>query len=173
MSKRVVVAFPRVPSAALWGPILSVRDRFDPLAARIAPHLTLVFPFEDALSDAALEQHLRSVASDLPAFPVVLAEITAHEHEYLFLNVKRGNDALIHLHDVLYTGVLARHRVRTHTFVPHITVGRLPAEALPAALDATAEVTGAVQADVDALSVYQIEAGETRPVLFEVPLHAR
>ena len=172
ISKRVVVAFPRVESAAEWKQILSVRDRFDPLAGAIAPHLTLVFPFADALSDAALEQHLRSVVTDLPRFPLVLRDITAHENEYLFLNVKRGNDELIHLHDALYTGALAPHHVRMNTFVPHVTVGRLPADELAAALDATAGLTGAIHASVDSISVYRVEPEGTRPVLLELPLRA-
>src|SRR5437879_652549 len=132
--KRVVVAFPRIESAVEWRQILSVRDRFDPLAGTIAPHLTLVFPFEDAMSDSALQEHLRSAVSGLQGFAVSLREITAHDDEYLFLNVKRGNDELIHLHDVLYTQALAAHRVRMHTYVPHVTVGRLPPEDLAAAL---------------------------------------
>jgi len=170
MPKRVVVAFPKIESAIEWKQLLSVRERFDPLAGRIAPHLTLVFPFEDTMSDLALEQHLRNVVTDLPRFPVTLREITAHENEYLFLNVKRGNDALIHLHDALYTGALAAHRVRMHTFVPHVTVGRLLPEDLPAALDATADVTSAIHANVDTISVYRIEPDGMRPALFELPL---
>jgi 2'-5' RNA ligase len=173
MSKRVVVAFPRVESAGEWRQILSVRDRFDPLAGAIPPHLTLVFPFEDALSDVALEQHLRSVVTDVPCFPVVLREITAHDDQYLFLNVKRGNDELIQLHDALYGGALAAHRLRVNTFVPHVTVGRLPADQLPAALAATADLTGAIHASVDTISVYRIEPDGMRPVLLELPLRPR
>ena len=172
MSKRVVVAFPRVESAVEWKEILSVRERFDPLAGRISPHLTLVFPFEDAMSDAGLEQHLRSVATHLQGFSVVLREITGHDNEYLFLNVKHGNDALIHLHDALYTGALAAHRVRMHTFVPHVTVGRLSPKELPAALDVTAGLTSAIHAKVDTISVYRVEPDGMRPVLLELPLGA-
>jgi 2'-5' RNA ligase len=168
--KRAIVAFPRIEDTAEWRQILSVRARFDPLAGRIAPHLTLVFPFEDALPDVALERHLRRVAAGVQVFPVVLREITVHEGEYLFLNVKQGNDALIHLHDVLYSGALAAHRLRTHTFVPHVTVGRLPPKALPAALDATADLTAAIPAQVHAISLYRIDLEGERPTLLELPL---
>jgi 2'-5' RNA ligase len=169
-AKRVVVAFPKIDDPAAWAQILAVRARFDPLAARVAPHLTLVSPFEDALSDLALEQHLRGVGAKVAGFAVTLREVTAHEGEYLFLNVKRGNDALIELRDLLYDGPLAAQRARGHTFVPHLTVGRRSPEALPAALAATAGLTFPIEARVDTLSVYRIEPDGRRPVLFEVPL---
>ncbi|MEO8184969.1 MAG: 2'-5' RNA ligase family protein [Deltaproteobacteria bacterium] len=172
MPKRAVVAFPRIERGQEWDEILSVRNRFDPLAGKIEPHLTLVFPFEDNLSDVALEQHLRKATIALARFPVTLGEITAHENEYLFLNVKHGNDALVQLHDVLYTGGLARHRVRMHTFVPHMTVGRVLPQDLPAALAATAALTSPVHAHVDAITAYQIEPDGIRSILFELPLPA-
>src|ERR1043166_925874 len=141
--KRYVVAFPRIADADAWQEILSVRERFDPLARELPPHLTLVFPFEDALSDAALVEHVRGVVAGFHCFPVTFRDITVHENEYLFLNVKRGNDALVALHDALYTGPLARHLVPLHTYVPHVTVGRLPAHQLAAALEATSAITRA------------------------------
>jgi 2'-5' RNA ligase len=173
MSSRVVVAFPRIDSAVEWEQILSVRERFDPLAGTMAPHLTLVFPFEDPMTDLALEQHVRRAVAGQPRFSVTLGEITAHENEYLFLNVKRGNDTLIQLHDALYTGALAAHLVRLHTFVPHLTVGRLAPADLPAALDATAHLTGPIQANVDAITIYRVEPDGERPVVVELPLHER
>jgi 2'-5' RNA ligase len=168
--KRVVVAFPTVLDPGEWEQVLSIRRRFDPLAAAIPPHLTLVFPFEDALPDRALEDHVRRAVSDKPRFPMVLREITAHEGEYLFLNVKSGSDALIGLHDRLYTGPLAGHNLRTNTFVPHVTVGRVPANDLPAALAATAGFTSAIRVAVDTITAYRIDAGGNRTVLFDVPL---
>lgn len=45
--------------------------------------------------------------------------------EYLSLNVKVGNDAVIELHDRLYTGILSGYLNRSLTFTPHLTVGRI------------------------------------------------
>lgn len=170
MRKRYVVAFPKVADADAWQEILSVRERFDPLARDVPPHLTLVFPFEDVLSDMALEEHLRSVLCGVHRFPVTFRDITAHENEYLFLNVKRGNDALIALHDALYTGPLARHLVRLHTYVPHVTVGRLPAHQLAVALDATSAITRAQEAIVDTISVRAIDDDSERTAILDLPL---
>jgi 2'-5' RNA ligase len=165
-----VVTFPKIDNVAEWSNILAVRDRYDPLAVSIAPHLTLVFPFEDHVSDRALHEHVLGAVSIIPSFGVTLCGITAHENAYLFLNVKRGNDQLIHLHDVLYSGPLAAHHVRMHTFVPHMTVGRLSPGELTAALDATSGFTSPIHADVAAVSVYRIEPDGSRPVLFEIAL---
>jgi 2'-5' RNA ligase len=132
-----------------------------------------VFPFEDPISDRDLEAHLQALASQVSAFDVTLAGITAHENEYLFLNVKRGNDAVIHLHDVLHSGALAGHLVRSHTFVPHITVGRVSSRELAAALDRTSALTGPIAAQVNSISAYRIELNGSRTDLFELPLAAR
>jgi 2'-5' RNA ligase len=168
--RRVVVAYPRITGAAAWQQVLAVRRRYDPLATEMPAHLTLVFPFEDPLPDAALEAHVRSVVAGWRPLTITLAEITGHENPHLFLNVKRGNDELIDLHDRLYTGPLARHQLRWNTYVPHVTVGRLPTDQLSAALDATAGLTAAIPATVAVLTGYAIEPDDGRVVRFQVPL---
>ena len=42
----------------------------------------------------------------LHPFNIVLKGVTGSEEEYLFLNVKVGNDQIIELHDKLYSGLL-------------------------------------------------------------------
>jgi 2'-5' RNA ligase len=170
MQERVVVAFPRIQSVHEWAEILSVRDRLDPLARKVPAHITLVFPFESAMSDFELEIHLRELVAQSQRFGVVFQGITAHENEYLFLNIKRGNDQIIQLHDVLYSGALAMHHVRRHTFVPHVTVGRVRSEEISGALEATAGVNRPIQADIEAIAVYAVQGEGVRPVLFELQL---
>jgi 2'-5' RNA ligase len=170
MPKRVVVAFPKVDDVAVWVEVLALRDRYDPLASNIPAHLTLVSPFEDAISDGTLYAHVREAVADMAHFPVVFGQVTGHEDEYLFLNVKRGNDELIHLRDTLYSGALAAHLVRRRTFVPHVTVGRLAPGDLPAALERTSSLTTPIQAEVHTVSVYRVEPDGSRPIVFEVPL---
>jgi 2'-5' RNA ligase len=170
MEKRVIVAFPRIQSMHEWAEILSVRDRFDPLARRIPAHITLVFPFESAMSNLELETHLRELVAHSQPFSVVFRGITAHANEYLFLNVRRGNDEVMQLHDVLYSGALAMHHVRRHTFVPHVTVGRVRSEEVPEALVATAGVNSPIEANIEAIAVYAVQCDGVRPVLFELQL---
>ena len=50
--KRAIVLFPKFQNIDA---IQSIRERFDPLAKYIAPHITIVFPFESALSTAELD----------------------------------------------------------------------------------------------------------------------
>ena len=125
------------------------------------------------MSDEALKAHLQRAVAQVPAFDVTLAGTTAHENEYLFLNVKRGNDVVIHLHDVLYSGALSGHLVRGHTFVPHITVGRVSPRELAEALDATRDLASPIEGRVDSISVYRIEQDGSRTDLFELPLGGR
>src|SRR5688572_33434583 len=88
MTRRVLVVFPRIAPCKAWSQVVSFRDRFDPLARRVPPHLTLVHPFTDMLSDSALEDHVRSVATTISPFPIKLEGVTLHEGEYVFLNVR-------------------------------------------------------------------------------------
>jgi 2'-5' RNA ligase len=168
--RRVVAAFPKVAEHLEWVDVLRIRDRFDPLAAKIAAHVTLVSPFEDPVSDGALHAHVRAAVSSIARFPVTFGLVTIHDDEFLFLNVKRGNDQIVHLRDALYSGALARHLVRRQTFVPHITVGRVAPDELPAALERTSSLTTLIQAGIHTVSVYRIEPDGSRPILFEVPL---
>lgn len=170
MEKRVIVAFPRIHSVHEWAEILSVRDRLDPLARKIPAHITLVFPFESAMSEFELETHLRDLIVQSRRFSVIFRGITAHENEYLFLNIRRGNDEIMQLHDILYSGALAPHHVRRHTFVPHVTVGRVRPEEVPEALAATARVNRPIEATIEAIAVYAVQQDGLRPVLSELEL---
>jgi len=122
MTRRAIVVFPKFEELHL---IQQLRMQYDPLAHDIQPHITLVFPFESNISPEHLRAHIRQAVQGIGSFPVQLHGITGSEGEYLFLNVKRGSDPLIDLHDRLYSGPLAEHLSVEHTFIPHITVGRI------------------------------------------------
>ena len=97
--------------------------------------------------------------------------MTASEGEYLFLNVKQGNDALIALHDRLYTGPLEPHLSRRHTFVPHLTVGRVAdRHGFETALAEAAASPVALETMVRAVSIYAIDADGTRRTAADLPL---
>lgn len=173
-SLRAIVAFPAFADPDAARQIEELRRRFDPLAAAIPAHLTLVFPFAAALPPGDLLAHVRAAVRELAPFPIVLQGITGSEDEYLFLNVKRGNDELIDLHDRLHSGPLADHRSREHTFVPHLTISRLGSSAaFRAALDATRVVDTRFEAEVRELAIYHIVpdgAGSSRMVEHVVSL---
>jgi 2'-5' RNA ligase len=81
---------------------------------------------------------MRPAVVSIGPFSLALREVTGHDGENLFLNVKRGRDELLALHDRLYTGPLAAFLEPDHTYLPHLTVGRLSDPAAFAAAFAAA-----------------------------------
>ena len=89
--------------------IQTIREKYDPLAHCIAPHITLVFPFDSNLPADELILHFSEALSGMKRFRLQLKRITGDFRDgYLFLDVKRGNDQIIELHDKLYDGILQR-----------------------------------------------------------------
>ncbi|MGG3887396.1 2'-5' RNA ligase family protein [Brevibacillus panacihumi] len=123
--ERAIHIFPELEQVDL---IQSVRKKYDPLYTCISPHITLVYPFESDITNTDLHHHVKQAVTGFQPFLIRLEEITASNDHYLFLNVKQGNDQIIALHDKLYTGPLVTYRSYMHTYLPHLTVGRLKHE---------------------------------------------
>ena len=104
--------------------IESFRRRHDPAADLIEAHLTLVFPFETALSQLQVETHVRRVVSPWPPIPVSFRAVRMHANEFVFLMASRGAAAIVELHDRLYTRSLAPHLRPEFGYEPHITLAR-------------------------------------------------
>jgi 2'-5' RNA ligase/GNAT superfamily N-acetyltransferase len=169
-SRRVIVIFPNVADLAS---VTAYRNRWDPLASTIEPHLTLVFPFADAISPRALDHHIRRATSGIQAFNIRLSGVSGFEGENIFANVKIGNDPLIALHDALYTGPLQRHLSLMHTFVPHVTIGRVADQVgFARALEEATSLGIDARVLAQTLSVYRIEADGSRSIETEVSLGA-
>lgn len=157
--KRAIVLFPKFRNIAA---IQAIRERFDPLAEYIAPHITLVFPFESTLSTEELKAHLSHSLAGMKQFAVSLSGVTGDFRDgYLFLNVKQGNDSIIDLHDRLYSGALEPFLFRKVTYYPHITVGRVEE---PSAFDqAIVELAGFqenFEAEIDRIYVENIDSSD-------------
>ena len=168
MTERVIVIFPRFSNPE---PLHRLRSRFDPLAREIDLHLTLVFPFQSTLTTLELERHLVGAVKGMRPFPILLRDITGHDWEYLFLNVKQGNDSLIELHDRLYTGPLQPHFRQDHTFLPHLTVGRVRNPVtFHEALRTAAAVQECFETMVTEVVTYTIDDDGRRGVELTVPL---
>jgi 2'-5' RNA ligase len=164
----IVIFLPPTPADAA---IRTLRDRFDPLAKHIDPHVTLVHPFVDDIEQPQLQAHIADVAAARSPFRLVLNEVTPTLDGYLFLNVKEGNDAVVGLRDQLYDGPLARHKSRLDTFVPHVTVGRASDEpTMQTALTEAAKLDLSAAVTVSTISAYCFDDRERRVVQFEVSL---
>jgi 2'-5' RNA ligase superfamily len=75
--------------------IHQLREKYDPQFHLIGPHLTLVFPFPDFLSDITLIDHVESVIKDWPPFTIYLRGLRRSLDDYLFLLVKEGSANLL------------------------------------------------------------------------------
>jgi 2'-5' RNA ligase len=141
--------------------VMVLRRRFDPLFGSLGAHVTLVFPFQSDLSPEALREHVEQVVRGVSPITVRLADVTGgadvsgNNAHYLFLNVKRGNDALIELHDRLYNGPLKGYLSREFTYMPHVTVGRFTERAaFGAALEIASTISIDFEATLDSVAVY-------------------
>jgi 2'-5' RNA ligase len=167
--KRAIVLFPIFHNIEA---IQAVRERFDPFANYIAPHITLVFPFESALSTEELRTHLHTALAGVKKFNVRLSGVTGDVRDgYLFLNVKQGNDEIIDLHDRLYSGALGSFLYRKVTYCPHVTVGRIEQQdAFDLALEELAGFRECFEAEIDKIYVENIDSRErsTVELVFEL-----
>jgi 2'-5' RNA ligase len=105
--------------------IQNIRHQYDPFASKIAPHITLVFPFESEISSDALHQHIKTSLEGFKPFSLSLQGISHEEGNYLFLNLIKGQQQIIKIHDLLYSKILERFLSQQHHYKPHLTVGHL------------------------------------------------
>ncbi len=166
LRRRAVVWFP--PAAGLE----AFRAAHDPQAARIAAHLTLVFPFASTLGSLQVAAHVRRVVARWPRIPVRLEPVDTIGGRFVVVRATRGRDAIVALHDRLYRGALAPFLRRDIPYDPHVTVALAPtADACAGLVAAARAALGApIDATLDALAVCEVPAAG--PILREhvVPL---
>jgi 2'-5' RNA ligase len=170
--KLAVVAYPTLSDDdRQW--IEGIRALYDPLAPRIAAHITLVFPVEAAAAPVVAQA--RNILRSADSIPVVLRRAAAFPDPigngaHVFLLVEEGHRELLAAHDAVYDGVLAAHRRRDIPFVPHLTVGahsRLgECERMADQLNAERRV---VPARIDSVAVIEVDESTARTIA-EIPL---
>ncbi len=132
MPARIRRSRPPLPRFAVaWFPafegleaVEAFRRRHDPMAALVAAHLTLVFPFPTALTQLQVETHVRRVVSRWPPIPVTFRGVRLHANEFVFLMAVRGAASIVGLHDKLYTRSIRPYLRRDLPYEPHITLAR-------------------------------------------------
>ena len=122
---RTVLIFPELENCAA---IDAIRRKYDPLFGLIAPHLTLVFPFEWDIGDEALARLLDARLTGFSPFDLELCGVGRSVDRFgnfLYWNVAKGVESLVQLHDEL-----AAHEFRPFDsgfpYHPHLTLGKLP-----------------------------------------------
>ncbi|WLR42197.1 2'-5' RNA ligase family protein [Bacillus carboniphilus] len=151
--------------------INQLRESYDPLHQKVAPHITLVFPFESQIQLEILKKHVEGALIKVEPFKACFQGITGSDYSYLFLNVKEGNDRLIELHDRLYSGILSGYHLRTLTYIPHLTVGRLDNnEEFVKAIEQTSDIQETFEFTVEKIVCEILDENENSTVEFTVGL---
>ena len=123
MNLRTIVIFPAFENIAM---INQIREKYDPLAKLIRPHITIVFPFEDEMSNEKLLDILNERLAGVKPFKIELQGFSKCEDEfgnYLFLNVIKGSDEIIKIHNLLYDNEFHKFDAGL-AYLPHMTVGK-------------------------------------------------
>jgi len=118
----VIYALVHYPDVYALG-INQLREKYDPQAGWIAPHVTLMFPVPESVGEGNLVSHLENVLSGQRPFPIHLQGLQKSWDDYLFLLVQEGSANLVGLHDKIYTSILAGYRNENVAFIPHLTLG--------------------------------------------------
>lgn len=124
MYLRTIMIFPNFENMNV---IDHIRDRYDPLARLVRPHITIVFPFNIEMSDNDLSNMLDKRLNGIKPFYIELQGFSKSEDRvgnYLFLDVIKGADNITMIHDALYRNEFKSFDLGLQ-YVPHITVGKV------------------------------------------------
>ena len=119
--KRDILIFPKFKNI---NKIQELRNKYDPLANLIAPHITIAFPFSDNISNEELIKKLTNLLKNFRPFTIVFKGISLSEDNYIFLNCMNGYQEIIDLHNEIYKQILSSHLKKSIKYIPHITLGK-------------------------------------------------
>lgn len=174
MKKRCLMLFPKFENIKI---IDEIREKYDPLASHVRPHITLVFPFKSNIETEDLREHILTVISEVNPFEVILQGITpVKSHgKYLFLGIQKGIKEIVNLHEKLYTGVLEAYYpewLKSNNFLPHMTVGYLEDdESFKIAANETENIVNCFKTLIDEINVEIIDENENSIIELTIPLH--
>ncbi len=161
--KRDILIFPKFDNLDL---IEDVREKYDPLYGLVKPHIIVVFPFSDNISNEDLSSKLFNLLENFEPFEVAFKGVSISHDNYIFLNQTIGNDKIIKLHDLIYSNILPTHLNTTNEYIPHITLGRLDTANLLDNKDFPYEF----QTTINKISIEQIGEHEESIIVNEINL---
>ena len=172
IKKRTIMIFPEFKNINI---IDEIREKYDPLAKHVRPHITLVFTFESNLTSLELEKHLKSVLARTAPFRLTMLEVLKIDNPlgmYLFLDIKKGNEQIKRLNEELYTGILQTYKpdwLNRETFMPHMTIGCFTSrEDLNTAFTNTKFIKENFETVVNKISVEIIDENEDSIIEMEI-----
>ena len=119
--KRDILIFPKFKNI---NNIQKLRNKYDPLANLIPPHITIAYPFSDNISNEELIKKLTNLLKNLNPFTIVFKGISLSKDNYIFLNCVQGNQEIIELHNKIYKQIIPSHFKKSIKYIPHITLGK-------------------------------------------------
>lgn len=170
MSTRTIMIFPEFENMEI---INEIREKYDPLARLVRPHITLVFPFENQMSANDIADILSVRLKNIKPFEIILKGISKQEDRfgnYLFLDVNEGAEEICAIHKVLYDNEFYEYDLGLG-YRPHMTVGKLPTiEALNAAYEELKGLDNTFKSMVNKISVEMIGENDESIVIIEKEL---
>ena len=164
---RTIMIFPQFSNIEV---INEIRDRYDPLAKLVRPHITIVFPFESEMTNDELAEKLTRSLKDVGPFELVLHGFSKTDDNYLFLNIEKGQDIIKTVHDELYSSHLKDYDLGL-SYIPHMTVGKLDnRQELDSAYEYVKTIDDCFQTTVRKISVEMIGEHEESIIAFEIML---
>ncbi|MGH4120360.1 2'-5' RNA ligase family protein [Clostridium sp.] len=174
IKKRTIMIFPQFGNVNI---INEIREKYDPIANHVRPHITLVFTFDSSLTSIEIKEHLKKALDGTRQFRLTLQEIVKIDNPlgmYLFLDIKQGNEQIKELSRKLYKGILQNYKpdwLSDKTFMPHMTIGSFTSkEDLNIAFKDTELIKEEFTTIVDKISVEIIDENEDSIIEVEVDL---
>lgn len=165
--KRDVLIFPKFKNV---DKLQEIREKYDELANILPPHITLIFPFKDNITNKMLKQRLKQVVNGIKPFRIKCGGITFYEDinigkYYIFLNVVDQNNEIRNLHNKIYEKILFKEKRKEYNYIPHITLGTVDM------IDNTINLDDEFETIVDEFAVESIGEGEVSNIEFKVSLN--
>lgn len=171
MKQRTIMIFPRFENIEV---IDQLRDKYDPLAKLVRPHITIVFPFDNEMSNSELDNILDIRLKEVRPFRLEMKGFSKSENtfgNYLFLDVIEGANSINTIHNTFYSNEFKKHDLGIK-YVPHITVGKfLDTEELNKAYQKLKTNDISFCTTIDKISVEMIGDDEESIIIIEKNLH--
>ncbi len=172
--RRTIMIFPQFENINV---IDKIREKYDPLANHVRPHITLVFTFESNLTSIELKEHLEKALTGTSLFTLTMGKIIKIDNPlgmYLFFDLREGIENIKTLSSKLYTGILDPYKpewLNEKTFLPHMTMGNFTSrEDLDNAFKDVSVIKESFTTIVNKVSVEIIDDNEDSIIEIEVNL---
>lgn len=160
---RDILIFPKLKNIEI---IQNTRLKYDRLAQKINPHITIVFPFEDDISNEELYSQLLLMFNDIQCFEISLKGICLTSDNYVILKVVTGSDKIKKLHDGIYSSLFPQYLRSDIEYIPHVTLGQVKNLKQFDDFDTNMEFYGIV----DSLCIEEIGPNEESIIVGEIKL---